>query len=85
LYTGITTDVARRFAIHDNELKASAKYLRNKGPLSLAYQACVGRHSLALRVERAIKKLPKTAKERIVKEACGAPDLLKQLGLGDLP
>ena len=36
LYTGITTDVARRLAAHQSG--KGAKYTRGRGPLTLVYQ-----------------------------------------------
>ena len=56
LYTGITTDVARRFLQHQT----------GKGELQLAFSAPVGDRSLALRLEYRIKQLTKRQKERLV-------------------
>jgi len=64
LYTGITTDVARRFAAH--EAGKGAKFLRGKGPLALQLQMQVGTHSEALKKEIQIKKLSKEAKEQFI-------------------
>jgi putative endonuclease len=64
LYTGITTDVARRFGQHQNG--KGAKALRGKGHLSLVFSAYVGERSLALRAEYRIKQLTKRQKERLV-------------------
>ncbi|HAV2160247.1 GIY-YIG nuclease family protein [Enterobacter cloacae] len=64
LYTGITTDVARRFLHH--QTGKGAKALRGKGELTLAFSAPVGDRSLALRVEYRIKQLTKRQKERLV-------------------
>lgn len=64
LYTGITTDVVRRFGQHQNG--KGAKALRGKGELSLVFSAHVGERSLALRVEYRIKQLTKRQKERLV-------------------
>lgn len=61
LYTGITTDVARRVAEHAGG-KRGARALRGKGPLSLVHQQAVGTHSEALRLEAAIKRLSAAAK-----------------------
>jgi len=63
LYTGIATDIDRRFAEHQSG--KGAKYLRGRGPLRLVFQEKIGRRSLALKMERLIKKLPKKKKERI--------------------
>jgi putative endonuclease len=64
LYTGITTDVARRFLEH--QCGKGAKALRGKGELTLAFSAPVGERSLALRMEYRIKQLTKRQKERLV-------------------
>jgi len=64
LYTGIATDIDRRFVEHESG--KGAKYLRGRAPLQLAFKEKIGRRSLALKIERMIKKLPKNRKERIV-------------------
>ena len=64
LYTGITTDVERRFSQHTNG--TGAKALRGKGPLELVFQQSVENRSQALRLEAAVKKLTKTQKQSIV-------------------
>ena len=81
LYTGITTDVARRFSEHQGG-KVGAKYLRSKGPLTLVYQRAVGGRSLTSKVEYAIKnKLSKSQKERIVAQQLSRTALLDILHL----
>lgn len=62
LYTGVTTDVTRRFSEHQSGGIKSAKYLRGKGPLTLMYQEQVGSHGDALRREIAVKKLSRAQK-----------------------
>lgn len=62
LYTGITTDVARRFNEHQSNGPKAAKYLRGKGPLTLVYQEVAGTRSDALRREIAVKKLSRAQK-----------------------
>jgi len=64
LYTGITTDVSRRFEEH--LAGKGAKFLRGKAPLELAYQQEVGTHSEALKLEINIKKLSKAEKEALI-------------------
>jgi putative endonuclease len=66
LYTGITTDVPRRFAEHQENGNTGAKYLRGRGPLTLVFQKSIGSRSIALSVERKVKKLPKTKKEELL-------------------
>lgn len=60
LYTGITTDVARRFAAHQEG--KGAKYTRGRGPLTLVYQEICGTHSQALKRELEIKALSRQEK-----------------------
>ncbi|GAB2796841.1 hypothetical protein GCM10027040_24240 [Halomonas shantousis] len=61
LYTGITTDVERRFREHRNG-KRGARALRGKGPLTLRHWQTVGSHGEALRLEAYIKTLSPPAK-----------------------
>jgi DNA-3-methyladenine glycosylase I len=67
LYTGITTDVSRRFNEHQTQSKHCAKYLRGKAPLTLVFQLCVADKSSALQMEYKIKQLSKLEKELITK------------------
>jgi len=64
LYTGITTDVQRRFKEH--QAGKGAKFLRGKAPLKLVYQKEIGSHSEALKEELNIKKLNKITKEKMI-------------------
>ncbi|MGD2024286.1 MAG: GIY-YIG nuclease family protein [Desulfobacterales bacterium] len=74
LYTGIATNVERRFNEHQNNL--GAKYLRGRGPLTLVFKKQVGQRNRALRVERNIKQLPKLKKEALIKNGAGLQKLL---------
>lgn len=69
LYTGITTDVTRRFNEHQSSSPKAAKYLRGKGPLTLMYQEQVGTRSDALRREIAVKKLSRSQKLALIESA----------------
>lgn len=66
LYTGITTDVERRFAEHSSDDKKGAKYLRGKAPLTLVMKKKIGSRSMALKMEARVKKLSKIKKEMFV-------------------
>lgn len=66
LYTGVTTDVTRRFSEHQSGGIKSAKYLRGKGPLTLMYQEKVGTRSDALKREIAVKKLSRAQKLALI-------------------
>ncbi|BBN82095.1 UPF0213 protein [Pseudoalteromonas sp. A25] len=63
-YTGITTDVAARFAAH--KAGKGAKNLKGKGPLRLVFSYSVGNKSQASKLEWHIKKLPKAKKVQLV-------------------
>ena len=71
LYTGVTTDVTRRFSEHQSGGIKSAKYLRGKGPLTLMYQEQVGSHGDALRREIAVKKLSRAQKLALIESGGG--------------
>ncbi len=68
LYTGVTTDVPRRFLEHENAdgKNKGAKALRGKGPLVLVFKIIVGNRSDALKLEYRVKQLSRTHKERLV-------------------
>ena len=66
LYTGITTDVLRRFEEHKSHDKKGSKYLRGKSPLKLVMKKRIGNKSLALKIEAKVKKLSKAKKELLV-------------------
>ncbi|MCB1648765.1 MAG: GIY-YIG nuclease family protein [Pseudomonadales bacterium] len=66
LYTGISTDVARRFREHEAGGRQAARYLRGKGPLELVYQTSAGDRSQATKLERRVKALPREVKEGLV-------------------
>lgn len=65
LYTGISTDVARRFEQHQQG--KGAKRLRGQGPLQLEYQAEVGSRSTAQRIEYRVKRLTRAQKEALIR------------------
>lgn len=66
LYTGISNDVTKRFAVHQSGTAQSAKYTRYRHPLQLVFTAEIGTKSAASRAEYYIKKLPKKTKELLV-------------------
>jgi putative endonuclease len=79
LYTGITTNVTRRFAEHHGNNSAGAKYLRGRGPLTLVFQKKLGSRSLALGVENKVKKLSKARKEELLKTSNHIDEIIKQV------
>ena len=64
LYTGITTDVDKRFEAHASG--KGAKYTRGRGPLALVYREKCGDHSAALKRELEIKAMTRQQKEAII-------------------
>lgn len=79
LYTGITTDVARRFVEHQGNGNTGAKYLRGRRPLVLVFQKKVGSRSLALAVENKVKKLSKARKEKLIRTGKDIKVIIKQV------
>ncbi|MBC8328968.1 MAG: GIY-YIG nuclease family protein [Planctomycetes bacterium] len=73
LYTGIATDVERRFEVHRSG--KGARYLRGRGPLELVFRQPAGSRGLALQLESRVKRLAKRDKEALVRE----PALLRAL------
>lgn len=80
LYTGITTDVARRFSEHEKGGPQAAKYLRHRQPLTLCYQTSIGDRAQALRAEYRVKKLKRQAKETLITQQLDEQALLAVLG-----
>ena len=66
LYTGISNNVAKRFAVHQSGSSQASKYTRTRHPLELVFTAEIGDKSAASKAEYKIKKLPKKTKERLV-------------------
>ncbi|MGY5451205.1 GIY-YIG nuclease family protein [Agarivorans sp. MS3-6] len=66
LYTGVTTNVERRFKEHQLGGVKGAKALRGKGPLVLEFQQVLADKQQAMRLEYAIKQLSKAKKEQLV-------------------
>ena len=78
LYTGITTDVARRFSEHQRGSSRSAKYLRGRGPLTLILEKTLGpKKGVALSIERQIKKSSKVEKEAMLADTSIIDAMLK--------
>ena len=66
LYTGITTDVHRRFKEHQSGGNKAAKYLKGKGPLMLVWHQPARDRAHASKLEHIVKQLSKADKERLV-------------------
>jgi len=71
LYTGITTNVERRFREHRSGGARAAKYLRGRGPLGVVFSREIGDRRSALKVEAKIKKAAKKMKEALAADPSG--------------
>ncbi|NOX09399.1 MAG: GIY-YIG nuclease family protein [Gammaproteobacteria bacterium] len=78
-YTGITTDVNRRFEEHNNNNRLAAKYTRSRRPVTLLYQETVDSKSAALKRELAIKALNRQQKKALIQKNDGLQDKLERL------
>lgn len=68
LYTGITTDITRRFRAHLVG-KGGARYFhRGRQPVRVVYMEGAGDRSAASKREAAIKKLPRSQKLQLVSD-----------------
>lgn len=77
LYTGITTDLQRRFAQHASG--RGAKYFRGRQPAEVVYQESCHTRSTAGRREAAIKSLARAEKLSLIASgineiSAGCPD-----------
>ena len=66
LYTGIATDIDRRFEEHLSQGPKSAKYLRGKLPLESVYRREIGTRSEATKEELRIKSLTRKQKLTLI-------------------
>lgn len=81
LYTGITTDVTRRFSEHEKGGPQAAKYLRHRQPLTLCYHTPIGDRAQALRAEYRVKKLRRQDKEALITQKLSQQAILTKLEL----
>jgi putative endonuclease len=65
LYTGWTTDVARRVAEHNTG--RGARYTRQRGPVELVYSEVQSDRSAAMKREEEIKRRGRRYKERLLR------------------
>ncbi|MEN8846468.1 MAG: GIY-YIG nuclease family protein [Akkermansiaceae bacterium] len=66
LYTGIATDVDRRFSEHESQGPKGAKYTRGKLPLEILYRREVGSRSEATKEEMRVKALSRKQKLALI-------------------
>ncbi len=70
LYCGISDDAQRRFAAHQSG--RGARFFHSSPAVALVYVETLGSKSDALRRERAIKQMKKSAKEALVSVQSGS-------------
>ncbi len=73
LYTGVTTDLARRLREHNAGGRLGARYTRARRPVVLIHQETADNRSAASKREAAIKKLPRDAKLAFLPSPAGIP------------
>jgi putative endonuclease len=66
LYTGITTNIARRLDEHNNK-KSGAKYTKSRRPVVLVYRETYATRSEAQKAEYQIKRLTRRQKINLTK------------------
>ncbi len=64
LYTGVTTDITKRLAVHNSG--KGAKYTAVRLPISLRWHRECASRSDALKEEFAIKSLTRSQKEKMI-------------------
>ena len=79
LYTGITTDMDRRWEEHCSG-KSGAKFFRGRKPERLVYQESAADRSVASKREAAIKKLSRRDKLRLI-DASSDKDYVEMNGI----
>ena len=68
LYTGISTDVERRFKEHQYDKQKAAKFFRAKKAKAIVFQQACENRSEASKQEAAIKKLNRNQKLAIIRQ-----------------
>jgi len=65
LYTGVTTDLARRLRQHNGEIAGGAGYTRGRRPVDLVWSEACSDRSDAQRREYAVRRSPRAEKLRL--------------------
>lgn len=68
-YTGVTTDVDRRFNEHSNGSRG-ARYFRGRSPVAVVYSESGHTRSSACQREAAIKKMKREQKQQLIDHVC---------------
>lgn len=69
LYTGITTDLERRFRQHSGELKGGAKYFHSGAPVEIRYKKKFKNRSEASKFEARVKAMKRSEKLALLRQS----------------
>lgn len=64
-YTGVTNDTLRRMRQHNGDLAGGARYTRARRPVQLVFSLACPTETVALVLEAAVKRLPRTSKRKL--------------------
>lgn len=81
LYTGISIDPDRRYQEHLAGGVKGSRFTRAAKHISLCWKIQIGDHSLALKAEYRLRRLPRARKLQVIAEAPKQADLLQLLNL----
>lgn len=80
LYTGITTDMARRWGEHSSG--KGARFFRGRSPRQLVYLEASADRGSATQREMAIKRLTRPHKERLIASVDNELEILRDQAMG---
>ena len=69
LYTGITNNIERRLAEHNQNDRVAAAYTRSRRPVELVYEEMQPDRSAAAKREAEIKQMSRQEKEELIKRS----------------
>lgn len=81
LYTGMTTDPARRLAEHLGQGAEGAKYTKSRKVVRMEALWQMETRSQALKLEYALKRLPKAKKEQVIQNGENVAEIAEKLPL----
>lgn len=79
LYTGITTDLAKRLVQHNSD-QEGARYTRGRRPVHLVYAEQAPSRSVATKREGRLKRLDAARKNTLVRKAGIEPESVTAIG-----